>query len=64
MDGNDKGETCENGAFRMEARFISNVDPDDAAGVLCETDAAHAIFVLVFMTELTTFILCILLESI
>ena len=37
----------ENGACRLEARFISNVDPDDAAGVLCETDAAHAIFVLV-----------------
>ena len=36
-----------NGCFRMTAKFISNVDPDDAAGVLCETDAAHAIFVLV-----------------
>ena len=27
-----------NGSFRMEARFISNVDPDDAAGVLGEID--------------------------
>ena len=36
-----------NGCFRMTAKFISNVDPDDAAGVLAETDAAHAIFVLV-----------------
>ena len=33
-----------NGCFKMTAKFISNVDPDDAAGV---TDAAHAIFVLV-----------------
>ena len=36
-----------NGCFKMTAKFISNVDPDDASGVLCETDAAHAIFVLV-----------------
>ena len=36
-----------NGCFRMKAEFISNVDPDDAAGVLGETDAAHAIFILV-----------------
>ena len=34
-----------NGAFRMEAKFISNVDPDDA--VLASTDVAHSIFVLV-----------------
>ena len=37
----------QNGAFRMEARFISNVDPDDAANVLKTTDLAHALFVLV-----------------
>ncbi len=37
----------ENGCFRMEARFISNVDPDDAAQVLKSTDLAHALFVLV-----------------
>ena len=36
-----------NGTFKMEAKFISNVDPDDAAGVLRETDVAHAIFILV-----------------
>ncbi len=35
------------GFFRMEARFISNVDPDDAAAVLKATDVAHAIFILV-----------------
>ncbi len=37
----------ENGSFRMEAKFISNVDPDDAAAVLKGTDAAHALFILV-----------------
>ena len=37
----------QNGCFRMEAKFISNVDPDDAAAVLKSTDAAHAIFILV-----------------
>ena len=36
-----------NNAFKMEAKFISNVDPDDAAGVLETVDVAHAIFVLV-----------------
>ncbi len=36
-----------NDAFKMEAKFISNVDPDDAAAVLAGTDVAHAIFVLV-----------------
>ena len=35
------------GTFKMEAKFISNVDPDDAAAVLASTDVAHAIFVLV-----------------
>ncbi len=35
------------GTFKMEAKFISNVDPDDAAAVLRATDVAHAIFVLV-----------------
>ena len=37
----------QNGAARMEARFISNVDPDDAASVLKGIDVAHALFVLV-----------------
>ncbi len=36
-----------NGCFKMKAEFISNVDPDDAAGVLANVDVAHAIFVLV-----------------
>ncbi|MCC6093990.1 MAG: glucose-6-phosphate isomerase [Eubacterium sp.] len=35
------------GHFKMEAKFISNVDPDDAAAVLASTDVAHAIFILV-----------------
>ena len=37
----------QNGTFKMEAKFISNVDPDDAAAVLKGTDVAHAIFILV-----------------
>lgn len=37
----------QNNTFKMEAKFISNVDPDDAAAVLKATDVAHAIFVLV-----------------
>ena len=36
-----------NHKFQMEAKFISNVDPDDAAAVLGSIDVAHAIFVLV-----------------
>jgi len=36
-----------NNCFKMEARFISNVDPDDAAAVLNSVDLAHSIFVLV-----------------
>ena len=36
-----------NNTFKMEARFISNVDPDDAAAVLNGIDVAHSIFVLV-----------------
>ncbi len=36
-----------NGTFKMEAKFISNVDPDDAAAVLNSIDVAHSIFVLV-----------------
>ena len=36
-----------NGTFKMEARFISNVDPDDAAAVLNGVDVARSIFVLV-----------------
>ena len=36
-----------NGLFKMKAKFISNVDPDDAAAVLNTIDVAHSIFVLV-----------------
>ncbi len=36
-----------NDTFKMEAKFISNVDPDDAAGVLHTIDVAHSLFVLV-----------------
>ena len=36
-----------NGGLKMKAEFISNVDPDDAAGVLSKIDVAHSIFVLV-----------------
>lgn len=36
-----------NGAFKMEAKFISNVDPDDAAAVLHSIDVAHSLFILV-----------------
>ncbi len=35
------------GKFKMEARFISNVDPDDAAAVLDSIDIAKTIFILV-----------------
>ena len=36
-----------NNTLKMKAEFISNVDPDDAAGVLSKIDVAHALFVLV-----------------
>ena len=36
-----------NGFFKMEARFISNVDPDDAAAVLDSIDVSRALFILV-----------------
>ena len=36
-----------NGKLKMTAKFISNVDPDDAAAVLSSTDVAHSIFILV-----------------
>ena len=37
----------QNGLFKMEAKFISNVDPDDAAAVLASVDPAKTIFILV-----------------
>ncbi len=36
-----------NGFFKMDAKFISNVDPDDASAVLNSIDVAHSIFILV-----------------
>ena len=36
-----------NNTLKMEAKFISNVDPDDAAGVLSTVDVAHSLFILV-----------------
>ncbi|MGX8687504.1 MAG: glucose-6-phosphate isomerase, partial [bacterium] len=36
-----------NGTLKMEAKFISNVDPDDASAVLANTDLAHALFIVV-----------------
>ncbi|MBQ7801696.1 MAG: glucose-6-phosphate isomerase [Oscillospiraceae bacterium] len=36
-----------NNTLKMKAAFISNVDPDDAAGVLCTLDLPHSLFVLV-----------------
>ena len=37
----------QNGAQKMEARFISNVDPDDAAAVLKSIDVSRALFIVV-----------------
>lgn len=36
-----------NDTFKMEAKFISNVDPDDASAVLNTIDVAHSLFILV-----------------
>lgn len=35
------------GTLKMEAKFISNVDPDDASAILSQIDVDHSIFVLV-----------------
>ena len=35
------------GHLKMQAQFISNVDPDDAAAVLRNIDVAHSLFILV-----------------
>lgn len=35
------------GLLKMNAQFISNVDPDDAAAVLRSIDVAHSLFILV-----------------
>lgn len=36
-----------NDTLKMEAKFISNVDPDDAAAVLNSVDVAHSLFIIV-----------------
>ena len=36
-----------NGCLKMDAKFISNVDPDDASAVLSQIDVSKTIFVLV-----------------
>lgn len=36
-----------NGSFKMEAHFISNVDPDDGAAVVASLDLSKTIFILV-----------------
>ena len=36
-----------NDTLKMEAKFISNVDPDDAVNILSTIDVAHSIFILV-----------------
>jgi glucose-6-phosphate isomerase len=36
-----------NDTFKMNAAFISNVDPDDASAVLGSIDVAHSLFILV-----------------
>ncbi len=36
-----------NDTLKMEAKFISNVDPDDASAVLMDIDVAHALFIVV-----------------
>ena len=36
-----------NGTFKMEAKFISNVDPDDAAAVLNSIDVSRSLFIVV-----------------
>ncbi|AEE17239.1 glucose-6-phosphate isomerase [Treponema brennaborense] len=35
------------GTLKMNAKFISNVDPDDGAGVIASADLAHSLFILV-----------------
>ena len=42
-----EGWAKKNDTFLMDARFISNVDPDDATAVLDQIDVEHSIFILV-----------------
>ncbi|MCQ2500930.1 MAG: glucose-6-phosphate isomerase, partial [Lachnospiraceae bacterium] len=36
-----------NGSLKMQAKFISNVDPDDGAAVMNSMDLAHSLFIVV-----------------
>ena len=36
-----------NGTLKMQAKFVSNVDPDDPVGVLRTVDLPHALFIIV-----------------
>ena len=36
-----------NDKLKMQAKFISNVDPDDGAGVIASADLSHSLFILV-----------------
>ena len=42
-----EGWAKKNNTLKMDAKFISNVDPDDALNVLSQIDIAHTVFVLV-----------------
>jgi glucose-6-phosphate isomerase len=42
-----EGWAKKEGTAKMRARFISNVDPDDAADVAASVDLAHTLFILV-----------------
>ncbi len=42
-----EGWAKKNNKLKMNAQFISNVDPDDASAVLANIDVAHSLFVLV-----------------
>ncbi len=42
-----EGWARKNDSFLMEAKFISNVDPDDATAVLEQIDVEHSLFILV-----------------
>ena len=41
-----------NNTLKMEAKFVSNVDPDDIVGVLRGVDLAHALFIVVSLCQI------------
>lgn len=42
-----EGWAAKHNTLKMNAKFISNVDPDDGAGVMKSVDIAHTLFILV-----------------